>query len=86
MGSFLFLGPTGVGKTETAKSLARVMFRGEDNMVRFDMSEYTDGEALQKLIGSFQTEKVGRLPSILRENKYGVLYASKTRSISSLSL
>jgi len=73
IGSFLFMGPTGVGKTETTKALAEIYFESEENIMRIDMSEYTDAEALQKLIGSFQTEKVGRLSSILRENKYGVL-------------
>lgn len=50
--SLLFLGPTGVGKTESAKALARVYFGDEDRMVRFDMSEYQQGDGLVKLIGA----------------------------------
>ncbi len=51
IGSFLFLGPTGVGKTETAKALASVYFGGEDAMLRFDMSEFQGGDGIVKLIG-----------------------------------
>lgn len=50
--SMLFLGPTGVGKTETAKALARVYFGGEDRMIRFDMSEYSQPDSLVRLIGA----------------------------------
>ncbi|MEX2405241.1 MAG: AAA family ATPase [Candidatus Paceibacterota bacterium] len=73
MGSFLFLGPTGVGKTETAKTLARVFFGGTDKMMRFDMSEYKGSDALSKLIGSFEDGKPGRLVQRLREDPYGVV-------------
>ena len=51
IGSFLFLGPTGVGKTETAKALAEAYFGSENDMIRLDMSEYQDSQAVQKLIG-----------------------------------
>ena len=51
IGSFLFLGPTGVGKTELAKSVAAAMFGSEDNLIRLDMSEYMDQIASSKLIG-----------------------------------
>ena len=71
IGSFLFLGPTGVGKTETAKALAKVFFGGEDKMRRLDMSEYSGEDALEKLIGD--GEKAGSLPTILREHPYCVL-------------
>lgn len=71
IGSFLFLGPTGVGKTETAKALAAVFFGSEGSMNRLDMSEYSDFSALQKLIGD--GERAGALPSILQEKPYGVL-------------
>ena len=50
--SFLFLGPTGVGKTETAKALASLYYGGEKNMIRLDMSEYTDETGLRRLLGS----------------------------------
>ena len=52
IGSFLFLGPTGVGKTELAKSLARTLFDDENNMVRIDMSEYMEKYAVSRLIGA----------------------------------
>lgn len=52
IGSFMFLGPSGVGKTELAKTLARVMFGSEDNIIRIDMSEFSEGFTVSKLIGS----------------------------------
>lgn len=73
MGSFLFLGPTGVGKTETTKALAETYFGDEDSIVRIDMSEYSSFNAVEKLIGSAQTGKQGILSTKLRQNKYGVL-------------
>lgn len=73
IGSFLFLGPTGVGKTETAKALARVLFGREEAMMRLDMSEYQSAEALSRLIGSFTTGEPGILANLLRQNFYGVL-------------
>ncbi|MFA5736853.1 MAG: AAA family ATPase [Candidatus Paceibacterota bacterium] len=73
IGSFLFLGPTGVGKTETAKALAEVIFGRESSLLRLDMSEFQNEEALTKLIGSFETGKTGILVDMLRENPYGVL-------------
>ncbi|MFH1583044.1 MAG: ATP-dependent Clp protease ATP-binding subunit [Candidatus Falkowbacteria bacterium] len=66
--SFLFLGPTGVGKTELAKTVAEVYFGDEDYMVRIDMSEYQRGESLEKMIGSpdgvqgYLTEAVRKAP------------------------
>lgn len=71
IGSFLFLGPTGVGKTETAKALAKVFFGGEHKMQRIDMSEYSGPDALAKLIGD--GEDAGTLPTMLREHPYSVL-------------
>jgi ATP-dependent Clp protease ATP-binding subunit ClpC len=71
IGSFLFLGPTGVGKTETAKALATVFFGGEDKMRRIDMSEFSGANAVPKLIGN--GESAGVLPTILREHPYSVL-------------
>jgi ATP-dependent Clp protease ATP-binding subunit ClpA len=73
LGSFLFLGPTGVGKTETTKALAEVFFGAESRIERLDMSEYSGADALQKLIGSFESEKPGVLSNMLREHPYGVL-------------
>lgn len=71
MGTFLFLGPTGVGKTETAKALAALFFNNEDRMLRFDMSEYSGSDALQRLIG--EGTQSGALANTLREHPYGVL-------------
>ncbi|HBD24603.1 MAG: hypothetical protein A2566_02680 [Candidatus Zambryskibacteria bacterium RIFOXYD1_FULL_40_13] len=73
MGSFLFLGPTGVGKTETAKALSEVFFDSDKKIIRLDMSEYSGEDSLSKLLGSFETGKQGVLTSMLRENQYGVL-------------
>ena len=73
IGSFLFFGPTGVGKTETAKALAYVFFDNEDNMMRLDMSEYQTSDAMEKLIGSFSTGKTGIFSNMLREKQYGVV-------------
>lgn len=73
IGSFLFLGPTGVGKTETSKALAEVMFGQDTKMIRLDMSEYQTPDAVDKLIGSFSTGQPGILADLIRENPYGVL-------------
>lgn len=71
--SFIFLGPTGVGKTEASKALAESFFGDENRMVRFDMSEYNDATAMQRLIGNFTENKTGLLSSHIRDNPYGVL-------------
>jgi ATP-dependent Clp protease ATP-binding subunit ClpE len=71
IGSFLFLGPTGVGKTETAKTLASTFFGGEDKLQRLDMSEFSDNDALGKLLG--QDGNQGTLTNLLREHPYCVL-------------
>ncbi len=73
LGSFLFLGPTGVGKTETTKALADVFFGDKAHILRLDMSEYSGSDALEKLIGSFETKQSGVLSTMIRENQYGVL-------------
>lgn len=73
IGSFLFLGPTGVGKTETSKALASVFFGREDSIIRLDMSEFRTDDALNRLIGSFEGGKAGVLATKLREQPYGVL-------------
>jgi ATP-dependent Clp protease ATP-binding subunit ClpA len=73
IGSFLFLGPTGVGKTETTKALAETFFGTEDSILRFDMSEYKTSDALKRLIGSFEEDRSGLLSKKLREKPYCVL-------------
>jgi ATP-dependent Clp protease ATP-binding subunit ClpA len=73
LGSFLFLGPTGVGKTEISKSLAAAFFGSEEAMTRLDMSEYKTGDALDKLIGSFQGGQTGTLVRSLKQKPYGLL-------------
>ncbi|MEK9177308.1 MAG: AAA family ATPase, partial [Patescibacteria group bacterium] len=72
IGSFLFLGPTGVGKTETAKALGEVFFGETTPFLRLDMSEYSGGDSLARLIG-FAGGRPGILASMLRDQKYGVL-------------
>lgn len=73
MGSFLFLGPTGVGKTETTKALAEMFFGSEAQIMRLDMSEYNTEDAINRLIGSIGEESGGILGSMIREKSYGVL-------------
>lgn len=73
IGAFLFLGPTGVGKTETAKALADIFFGSDKALLRFDMSEYNGEGALARLIGSFESGKGGTLAAMLKERPYGVL-------------
>lgn len=73
MGSFLFLGPTGVGKTETAKALAEAYFGNETRMLRFDMSEYQGPTAIERMIGSSQTQTPGILTTAVRENPFSLL-------------
>jgi ATP-dependent Clp protease ATP-binding subunit ClpC len=71
IGSFLFLGPTGVGKTETAKTLARIFFSSDDAIARFDMSEFSQFDSLNRMIGT--TTEVGLLTSILTSTPYTVI-------------
>lgn len=71
IGSFLFLGPTGVGKTETAKALTEVLFGDQDDSIRLDMSEYQGSDALERLIGTTSTP--GVLAVEARKNPYAVL-------------
>ncbi len=71
IGSFLFLGSTGVGKTETAKALAALFFGSEERMVRFDMSEFSGGDGLSRLLGT--GTHAGALASALHEHPYCVL-------------
>ena len=77
VGSFLFLGPTGVGKTEVARSLAEFLFGAERAMIRFDMSEFMEKHSVSKLIGSppgyVGHEEGGQLTERIRRNPYSVL-------------
>jgi ATP-dependent Clp protease ATP-binding subunit ClpC len=77
VGSFLFLGPTGVGKTEVARSLAQVLFGSERSMIRFDMSEFMEKHSVSKLIGSppgyVGHEEGGQLTERIRRAPYSVL-------------
>ena len=77
IGSFLFLGPTGVGKTELSKALAESLFGKEDSMIRIDMSEYMEGHSVSKLIGSppgyVGFDEGGQLTEKIRRNPYSVI-------------
>ncbi len=73
IGSFLFLGPTGVGKTETAKVLARVYYGSEKRILRFDMSEYAGSEGLSRLIGSQQLNQPGVLTTSIKNQPASLL-------------
>ena len=77
IGSFLFLGPTGVGKTELAKALAEVLFGNENDMIRIDMSEYMEQHSVSKLIGSppgyIGFEEGGQLTEKIRRKPYSVI-------------
>src|SRR3712207_5950254 len=77
IGSFLFLGPTGVGKTELAKALAEFMFDSENAMVRLDMSEYMEKHTVARLIGAppgyVGYEEGGQLTEAVRRRPYAVL-------------
>ncbi len=77
IGSFMFLGPTGVGKTETAKSLARFLFDSEKSMIRLDMSEYMEKHAASRLVGAppgyVGYEEGGQLTEAVRRRPYSVV-------------
>ena len=77
IGSFLFLGPTGVGKTELSKALAESLFGNEDAMIRIDMSEYMEGHSVSKLIGSppgyVGFDEGGQLTEKIRRKPYSVI-------------
>ncbi len=75
--SFLFLGPTGVGKTELCRALAEVMFQDENSMIRFDMSEYMEPHTVSRLIGSppgyVGHDEGGQLTDRVRRNPYSII-------------
>lgn len=77
IGSFIFLGPTGVGKTEVARTLADILFDSEKNMVRIDMSEFMEKHAVSKLLGSppgyVGYENGGQLTEKVRRNPYSII-------------
>jgi len=77
MGSFIFLGPSGVGKTEVARRLSEFLFENQKSLVRFDMSEYMEKHAVSKLIGSppgyVGHEEGGQLTERIRRNPYSVI-------------
>jgi ATP-dependent Clp protease ATP-binding subunit ClpB len=77
IGSFIFLGPTGVGKTELAKSLAAALFDTEDNMIRIDMSEYQERHTVSRLVGAppgyVGYEEGGQLTEAVRRKPYSVV-------------
>ncbi|MCF6330820.1 MAG: AAA family ATPase [Sulfurimonas sp.] len=77
IGSFLFLGPTGVGKTQTAKTLAKFLFDSQDAMIRIDMSEYMDKASVSRLVGAAPGyvgyEEGGQLTEAVRRKPYSVI-------------
>ncbi|MCT3307840.1 ATP-dependent chaperone ClpB [Lactiplantibacillus pentosus] len=77
LGSFMFLGPTGVGKTELAKALAENLFDADDHMVRIDMSEYMEKESVSRLVGAAPGyvgyEEGGQLTEAVRRNPYSIV-------------
>ena len=77
IGSFLFLGPTGVGKTEIAKALAEFLFDSEEHIVRIDMSEYMEKHAVSRLVGAppgyVGYEEGGQLTEAIRRKPYSIV-------------
>ena len=77
LGSFLFLGPTGVGKTELSKALAEAMFGSENSLIRVDMSEYMESHSVAKMIGAppgyVGHDDGGQLCEQVRRNPYSVV-------------
>ena len=77
VGSFLFLGPTGVGKTELARALAEALFGDEDSMIRLDMSEYMERHTVSRLVGAppgyVGYEEAGQLTEKVRRRPYSVI-------------
>ena len=88
IGSFLFLGPTGVGKTELARALAATLFDDEDNIVRLDMSEYMEKHTVARLIGAppgyVGYEEGGQLTEAVRRKPYSVVLVQLQRTVQEL--
>jgi ATP-dependent Clp protease ATP-binding subunit ClpB len=85
MGSFLFLGPTGVGKTELAKALAQELFDDDKQMVRIDMSEYMEQHSVARLIGAppgyVGYEEGGQLTEAVRRRPYAVVLFDEVEKV-----
>ncbi len=83
MGCFIFLGPTGVGKTELAKTLAAYLYEKESNIVRIDMSEYMERFAVSRLVGAppgyVGYEEGGQLTEQVRRNPYCLFFSTKLK-------
>lgn len=90
IGTFLFLGPTGVGKTELAKSLAEFMFNDEDALIRIDMSEYMEKHNVARLVGAppgyVGYEEGGQLTEAVRRKPYSVGLLMKSKKLIRMSL
>lgn len=89
IGSFLFLGSTGVGKTELARALAETMFGSEKNMIRFDMSEYMEKHEVSRLVGAppgyVGYEEGGQLTDAVRKNPYSVILFDEVEKLTWIS-
>lgn len=73
IGTFLFLGPTGVGKTETAKALAAVYFGSAERMIRLDMTEYQSADSVNRLIGNLDTDTAAQFADSIRERPFSLV-------------
>jgi ATP-dependent Clp protease ATP-binding subunit ClpA len=85
IGTFLFLGPTGVGKTELGKTLAEILFNNEDALIRIDMSEFMDKHNISRLVGSTAGfvgyEEGGQLTEAVRRKPYSVVLLMKLKRL-----
>ena len=83
IGSFLFLGPTGVGKTELARALAEALFGDEDRMIRIDMSEFQERHTVSRLVGAppgyVGYEEAGQLTEAVRRTPYASCCSTRSR-------